>query len=63
MDPPARAPNKLASIKANDEPNNTATGLLDVPLSVRVANWVLSPSSAIKTVIKIDISKFIIILI
>ena len=31
IDPPARAPTKLAKTRADEEPKNTARGLLDVP--------------------------------
>ena len=61
IDPPARAPTKLAKTRADEEPKNTAKGLLDVPLIVKVANWVLSPSSAINIVINVDSSKLKII--
>ena len=44
IDPPANAPIKLADIRAIEEPKKTAKGFLDVPLIVKVANWVLSPS-------------------
>ena len=61
IDPPANAPIKLANIRAVEEPKKTARGLLDVPLMVNVANWVLSPSSAINIVKNVDSSKFKII--
>ena len=61
IDPPANAPIKLANTRAVEEPKNTAKGLLDVPLIVKVANWVLSPSSAINIVINVDNSKLKII--
>ena len=61
IDPPANAPTKQASTRAVDEPKNTAIGLLDVPLIVKVANWVLSPSSAIKIVRNVENSKLKII--
>ena len=61
IEPPAKAPIKLAKIRAIEEPKNTANGLLDVPLIVKVANWVLSPSSAINMVTNVDISKLNII--
>ena len=38
IDPPANAPIKLAKTRAVEEPKNTAKGLLDVPLIVKVAN-------------------------
>ena len=61
IDPPAKAPNKLAKIRAVDDPKKTAKGLFDVPLIVKVANCVLSPSSAIKMVRNVDSSKLKII--
>ena len=61
IDPPANAPIKLANTSAVEEPKKTAKGLLDVPLIVKVANWVLSPSSAINIVRNVDSSKFKII--
>ena len=61
IEPPAKTPTRLARIKAEAEPKNTANGFFDVPLSVRVANWVLSPSSAINIVMKEEINKLIII--
>ena len=62
IDPPASAPTKLAKTRADEEPKNTARGLLDVPLIVNVANCVLSPSSAINIVMNVDSSKLKIIL-
>ena len=61
IEPPANTPTRLARIKADEEPRNTANGFFDAPLRVKVANWVLSPSSAINIVTKEDINKFIII--
>ena len=61
IDPPANAPTKLANTRAVEEPKNTAKGLLDAPLIVRVANCVLSPSSAINIVMNVDSSKLKII--
>ena len=61
IDPPANAPNKLAKTRAEEEPKKTAKGLLDVPLIVNVANCVLSPSSAINIVRKVDNNKLKII--
>ena len=61
IDPPANAPNKLARMRAVDEPKKTAKGLFDVPLIVNVANCVLSPSSATNIVRKVDNSKLKII--
>ena len=60
-EPPANAPNKLANTRADAEPKKTANGLFDVPLIVNVANCVLSPNSAIKTVKKVDNNKLNII--
>ena len=54
IDPPANAPIKLAKTRAVEEPKKTANGLLDVPLIVKVANCVLSPSSAINIVRNVD---------
>ena len=54
IDPPVRAPIK-------EDPRNTAKGLFEVPLIVRVANCVLSPNSAINTVKKVDNNKLKII--
>ena len=61
IDPPANAPTKLANTRALDEPKKTAKGLFDVPLIVKVANCVLSPSSAINIVMNVDSSKLKII--
>ena len=61
IDPPANAPTKLANTRAVEEPKNTAKGLLDDPLIVKVANCVLSPSSAINIVMNVDSSKLKII--
>ena len=61
IDPPASAPTKLAKTRADEEPKNTAKGLVDVPLIVNVANCVLSPSSAINIVRNVDNSKLKII--
>ena len=61
IDPPANAPIKLANTRAVEEPKKTAKGLFDVPLIVNVANWVLSPSSAINIVMNVDNSKLKII--
>ena len=61
IDPPANAPIKLANTRAVEEPKKTAKGLFDVPLIVNVANWVLSPSSAINIVRNVDSSNFKII--
>ncbi len=53
IEPPAKAPKSVANIRANDEPINTAKGLLVVLLKVMVVNCVLSPISAINTVINV----------
>ena len=57
IEPPVKAPIKLAKTRAEEEPKKTANGLFDVPLIVKVASWVLSPSSAIKTVRNVDNNK------
>ena len=57
IEPPVKAPSKLAKTSAEEEPKKTANGLFDVPLIVKVANWVLSPNSAIKTVKNVDSNK------
>ena len=57
MDPPVKAPSKLAKTSAEDDPKKTANGLFEVPLNVKVANWVLSPNSATKTVRNVDSTK------
>ena len=57
MEPPVKAPSKLAKTSAEEDPKKTANGLFEVPLIVRVASWVLSPNSAIKTVINVDSNK------
>ena len=46
IEPPANAPRSVASIRAIDEPINTANGLFVVLLKVIVVNCVLSPISA-----------------
>ena len=61
IEPPANAPIKLANTRAVEDPKKTAKGLLDVPLIVNVANWVLSPSSATNIVMNVDSNKFKII--
>ncbi len=53
IEPPAKAPKRVASIKAIDEPINTANGLLVELLNVIVVNCVLSPISARNTVINV----------
>jgi len=57
IEPPVKAPSKLAKTSAKEDPRKTAKGLFEVPLNVNVANWVLSPNSAIKTVRKVDSNK------
>ena len=57
MEPPVKAPSKLAKTSADADPKKTANGLFEVPLIVRVASWVLSPNSAIKTVINVESNK------
>ena len=53
IEPPAKAPKIVASIRASDEPINTANGLFVVLLKVIVVNCVLSPISARNTVTKV----------
>jgi len=57
IEPPVKAPIKLAKTSAEEDPKKTANGLFEVPLMVKVASWVLSPNSAIKTVRNVDRSK------
>ena len=57
IEPPVKAPSKLANTSAEEDPKKTANGLFDVPLIVNVANWVLSPNSATNTVRKVDSNK------
>ena len=57
IEPPVKAPSKLAKTSAEEDPKKTANGLFDVPLMVKVASWVLSPNSAIKTVRNVDSNK------
>ena len=38
IEPPVKAPSKLANTSAEEDPKNTAKGLLDVPLIVKVAS-------------------------
>ena len=57
IEPPVRAPSRLAKTSAEEDPKKTAKGLFEVPLIVKVANWVLSPNSAIKTVKNVDSNK------
>ena len=58
IEPPVKAPSKLAKTSAEEDPKKTANGFFEVPLIVNVASWVLSPNSAIKTVRNVDINKF-----
>ena len=57
IEPPVKAPSKLAKTSAEDDPRKTANGLFEVPLIVKVASCVLSPNSAIKTVRNVDSNK------
>jgi len=57
IEPPVKAPSKLAKTSAEEEPKKTANGLFEVPLIVKVASWVLSPNSAINTVKNVDSNK------
>jgi len=57
IEPPVKAPSKLAKTSAEEDPRNTANGLFEVPLIVKVASCVLSPNSAIKTVRNVDSNK------
>ena len=57
IEPPVRAPSKLAKTSAEEDPRKTANGLFEVPLIVKVASWVLSPNSAMKTVRNVDSNK------
>ena len=50
---PKTTPIKLDNIRANDAAMNTTTGDPVSAVSNKVANCVLSPSSAIKTVVKV----------
>ena len=61
IEPPVKAPSKLAKISAEEDPKKTAKGLFEVPLIVKVASCVLSPNSAIKTVRNVEIIKLKII--
>ena len=38
MEPPVKAPSKLAKTSAEEDPRKTANGLFDVPLIVKVAS-------------------------
>ena len=57
IEPPVKAPSKLAKTSADEDPRKTANGLFEVPLIVKVASCVLSPNSAIKTVRNVDSNK------
>ena len=57
IEPPVKAPSKLAKTSAEEDPRKTAKGLFEVPLKVKVASWVLSPNSAMKTVRNVDSNK------
>ncbi len=57
IEPPVKAPSKLAKTSAEEDPKKTANGLFEVPLIVKVASCVLSPNSAIKTVKNVDSNK------
>ena len=57
IDPPVNAPSKLAKTSAEEDPKKTANGLFEVPLIVKVASCVLSPNSAMKTVMNVDSNK------
>ena len=57
IEPPVKAPSKLAKTSAEEEPRKTANGLFEVPLKVKVASCVLSPNSAMKTVRNVDSNK------
>ena len=57
IEPPVKAPSKLAKTSAEEDPRKTANGLFEVPLIVKVASWVLSPNSAMKTVRKVESNK------
>ena len=61
IEPPVKAPSKLAKTSAEEDPKKTANGLSEVPLIVKVANCVLSPNSATKTVRNVDSNKLKII--
>ena len=57
IEPPVKAPIKLAKTSAEEDPKKTAHGLSEFPLIVKVASCVLSPNSAIKTVKNVDSNK------
>ena len=56
-EPPVKAPSKLAKTSAEEDPRKNANGLFEVQLIVKVASWVLSPNSAMKTVRNVDSNK------
>ena len=57
IEPPVKAPSKLAKTSAKEDPRKTANGFFEVPLIVKVASWVLSPNSATKIVRNVDSNK------
>ncbi len=57
IEPPVKAPSKLAKTSAEEDPRKTANGLFEVPLIVKVASCVLSPNSAMNTVRNVDSNK------
>ena len=57
IEPPVKAPSKLANTSADEDPKKTAKGFFDVPLIVKVANCVLSPNSATNTVRNVESNK------
>ena len=57
IEPPVKVAIKLAKTSAEEDPKKTANGLFEVPLIVKVASWVLSPNSAMKTVMNVDSNK------
>ena len=61
IEPPVKAPSKLAKTSAEEDPKKTANGLFEVPLILKVASWVLSPNSAKKIVKNVDSNKLKII--
>ena len=61
IEPPVKAPSKLAKTSAEEDPRKTANGFFEVPLIVNVASCVLSPNSAIKTVMNVESNKLKII--
>ena len=61
IEPPVKAPIKLAKTSAEEDPKKTANGLFEVTIIVKVASWVLSPNSAMKTVKNVDSNKLKII--